>query len=101
MNANETVTSAFRDCLVTSDAQPLHLDRWKRWHSSSVPEGDITHLANLSASTYIRPIPALQIIRTIIPLCGSGTPKNGNGYRPQNGASPAMVIRCIRRRLPG
>src|SRR6516164_10551207 len=28
-----------------------------------------------------------------------GTPKNGNDYRPQNGASPAMVIRCIRRRL--
>src|SRR5262249_3011457 len=31
----------------------------------------------------------------------SGTPKNGNGYRPQNGVSPAMVMRCIRRRLPG
>src|SRR5262249_53285303 len=76
MNANETVTSAFRDCLVTSDAQRLHLERWthrvRRWHSSSVPEGDITYLAKLPASTYIKPIPALQIIRTIIPLCGFG-----------------------------
>src|SRR5262249_55808422 len=99
MNANETVTRASRDCLVTSNAQPLHLERWThrvcRWHSLSVPEGDITYLAKLPAATYIKPIPALQIIRTIIPLCGFGTPKNGNGYRLQNGASPAMVIRCI------
>src|SRR5262245_5502416 len=29
-------------------------------------------LAKLPASTYIKPIPALQIIRTIIPLCGFG-----------------------------
>ena len=30
------------------------------------PEEDITYLAKLPASTYIKPIPALQIIRTII-----------------------------------
>src|SRR5262249_9168736 len=58
---------------VTSDAQSLHLELWThRWHSSSVPEGDITYLAKLPASTYIKPIPALQIIRIIIALCGFG-----------------------------
>src|SRR5262249_50552673 len=76
MNANETVTRASRDCLAMSDAQPLHPELWThrvcRWRSSSVPEGDITYLAKLPASTYIKPIPALQIIRTIIPLCGFG-----------------------------
>jgi hypothetical protein len=42
------------------------------------------------------PAEAASVLHT---FC-QGLGQNGNGYRPQNGASPAIVIRCIRRRLP-
>src|SRR5215467_11047354 len=76
MNANETVTRCIQRLfgyVRRTAASPRTVDSPRMTlYSSSVPEGDITHLANLSASTYIRRIPALQIIRTIIPLCGFG-----------------------------
>src|SRR5215467_1327400 len=76
MNANETVTRCIQRLfgyVRRTAASPRTVDSPRMTlYSSSVPEGDITYLAKLPASTYIKPIPALQIIRIIIPLCGFG-----------------------------
>src|SRR5262245_4965041 len=108
MNANETVTSAFSVCFGhvrrtaasprTEDSQRLtlaHLVRTRNGHNllRQAASFDIHH-------TDTGPANVMDV--ELIPLCGFvHTEEWKNGCRPQNGASPTMVIRCIRRRLPG